>query len=161
MVLGALGKLTGEAVRNLARNLFPGFYERGISANQALSELRQSGLGYRRRDFLNDFRIGESSFDQASKVKYVGEEKTPSEGILEPLYHGVPDKYSFVYKATGTDLNTNEPDERYFFMHRQSIDTRGNMEEEASSWYSDHEDQYQFSVDNVQLVEGYINPVWA
>lgn len=161
MVLGALGRLTGEAIRGLARNLFAGFYERGISANEALRELRDAGLGYRRQDFLNDFRLGESAWSQETKVRYVGLDKIPSEGILEPLYHGVPDRYSMVFKVSGVNTETGESDTRYFFYHRNSLESRRNMEQEAEEWFSSKSEEYPFMVEAIQLTEGYINPLWA
>lgn len=157
MVLGFLGKLTGEAVRGLARNLFPGFYERGISANQALRELQAAGLGYRRQDFLRDFRQGSGRYAQETRVKFVGPTNIPGEGILQPQYHGVPDRYSFVYKASGRDLETGEVRDQYFFQHRTSLDTKANMENNAYDWMSSQASQYGFEIENISLVEGYIN----
>ena len=161
MVLGALGRLTSAAIRSLARNLFPAFYERGISANQALQELREAGLGYRRQDFLADFRQGKSIYDSETRVRFVNRDKVPSEGILESMYHGVPDRYSFVFRATGTNLETGESEDRYFFYHRNSLDTRGNMEGEALDWAEGQSSVYGFDFEDVSMVEGYINPIWA
>ncbi len=161
MVLSSLGRITGGAIRELARNLFPAFYERGLSANQALKQLREQGLGYRRQDFLSDFRQGEGAFSQYTKVRYVNEGKIPSEGILEGKYHGVPDKYSFLFRAEGEDPQTGDPTERYFFYHRGTLDTRGNMESEAAEWFSSKSDAYGIDVGRVAISEGYINPLWA
>ncbi len=161
MVLGALGSLSSQAIRELARNLFPGFYERGISANQALRELRDLGFGYRRQDFLNDFRQGESAYSQETKVRFVGGGSLIGESILESRYHGVPDKYSFVFKASGIDNSTGEASEQYFFYHRNNLDTRSNLESDAQSWMDEQSDRYGLSVDDVNIVSGYINPLWA
>lgn len=161
MVFETLGNIIGGSIRALARNLFPGFYERGISANKALAELRDLGLGYRRQDFLNDFRVGASLFDQATKVRFVNEDKTPSQGILQPLYHGVPDKYSFVFKASGTSLEDGSSQDQFFFYHRNSLDTRQSMEEDAQDYFSSRSGAYGLDVESVSLSEGYINPVWA
>jgi hypothetical protein len=160
MVLPLIGKLAGSALRAAARNLFPGFYERGISANQALRELQGQGLGYRRTDFLADFRQGLGTYTQATKVRFVSADKVPSEGILESLYHGVPDKYSLVFKATGTDSVTGEERDQYFFYHRNSLDTRANMESDARSWLESQADKYGYLTESVSLTEGYINPIW-
>ena len=154
------GELTGEAIRNLAENMFPGFYERGISANQALTELRGMGLGYRRTDFLNDFRQGESRYSLETRVKFLGAESVPSEGILSPQYHGVPDRYSCVFKGEGIDSVTGEETNQYFYYHRNSLDSKANMENDAFDWMSEQADVYGFEIDNVSIVEGYINPVW-
>jgi hypothetical protein len=161
MLAGFLGKLTSQAIRGLARNLFSGFYERGISANQALRELQAEGLGYRRQDFLNDFRQGESRYAQETKVKFITYDSLPSDNILQSQYHGVPDKYSFVFQATGVDRETGEQTTDYFFMHRDTLDTRANMENDAYDWMSEEADKYNFDIEIPSLVEGYINPVWG
>lgn len=160
MLAGYLGKLTGEAIRGLARGLFAGFYEKGLSANKALEVLKSEGLGYRRQDFLNDFRVGLGRYEQAIKVRFVNRDAVPSEGILESQYHGTPDRYSFVFKASGYDPVSGEERDLYFFMHRGSIDTRGNMESEASDWLSEQPDAYPLEIESVNLLEGYINPLW-
>lgn len=161
MVFGVLGGLGVSAIRGLARNLLPGFWERGISANAALRELQGLGLGYRRTDFLADFRQGKVGYDASTRVRFVQPDKVPSEGILESKYHGVPDRYSFVFKASGTDVATGEERDQYFYYHRNSIDTRGNMEAEAQGWLDEQSSQYGFEVDEVTIREGYINPIWG
>lgn len=165
MVLGELGnfigKLGSEATRNLARNLFPGFYERGISANEALLQLREQGLGYRRTDFLKDYSAGKGEYDQSTRVRFVNEDNTPTQGILEPQYHGVPDKYSFVFRANGYDEEGNST-ESYFFYHRNDILTRREMEQEAEDYItSTSGNSQEYIVTSVSLVEGYVNPIWA
>lgn len=160
MLPDLISALGAEARRNLARNLFPGFWERGTTANDALSELRSMGLGYRRTDFLSDFRSGQTTYQHETAIRYVGLDNVPSERALEPQYHGVPDRYSFVYKVTGTDTSTGEPSERYFFYHRNNLDSRGNMESEAMDWYSEQADRYGLDPEAITTVEGYVNPVW-
>ena len=155
------GRLTSYAIRSMARALFPGFYERGISANQALRELREVGLGYRRQDFLRDFGQGREGYISATRVKYVNLDKTVSEGILEPAFRGVPDKYSLVFRAEGIDRGTGERGELYYYYHRSTLDTRRKLEEDAYAWISSKQASGTLGIEKVTLVEGYINPLWA
>lgn len=155
-----LGSLRSEGIRNLAQNLFSGFYERGLSASAALKELQEIGLGYRRTDFLSDYASGQSSFSQAVKIRFVKESNVPSESILQPKYFGTPDRYSMVYKYTGSDITTGEERSGYFFYHRNSLDTKANMEHEAGEWLTSQAEKYGVDVESIRLVEGYINPVW-
>lgn len=159
-ILGALGEIAGNAARNLARNLFPGFFERGLSANKALEELKSMGLGYRRTDFLADFRAGNVDYKQETAIRYVSPENYPSERILEPKYFGVPDKYSLKFEYSGVDPNTGETFEGYAFYHRNSLDTRANLENEMYDYLSSESDKYPFEIESVEIKEGYINPVW-
>lgn len=153
-------KASGEGLRNLARNLFPGFYERGISANNALLELRGQGLGYRRQDFLADFRQGLADYGKSTYVSRLPDGNVPKENGLLSKYHGTPDRYSFVFKASGIDPTTGEAADRYFFQHRNSLDRVGNMKDDANSWFADQAEGYELEVSKVSLVEGYVNPGW-
>lgn len=156
-----LGNLSRESIINSARNLFSGFIDRGLSANKSLKELQSLGLGYNRADFLRDFKVAKENYDISTKIRYVNLDKTPSEGILQERYTGVPDRFSFVFKATGTDNQTGEATDRYFFYHRNTLDTRDNMESEALSWYSMNMEKYQFTSTSIRIVEGYKNPAWV
>lgn len=161
MVFQLLGELGSQSLRDLARNLFPGFYERGISANQALRELREAGLGYKRQDFLRDFAQGQGTYSQETRVRFVNPQNIPSDNILQSQFHGVPDKYSFVFKYSGVDKETGESADKYFFYHRNTLDSKANMENDAYDWLSERENSVPIDVESVSLVEGYINPVWA
>lgn len=158
-----LGRLYGESKRGVARNLFPGFHERGLTATAALNELREAGLGYRRSDFLQDYRESSGVFEQATKVRYVNLQRIPTEGILQSRYFGVPDKYSFVYRADGYNADTGDTETRYFFRHRNTLDKRENLEKEAENWFSSDAvgvSGQGFVAEQVRLTEGYINPAW-
>lgn len=152
--------LSSASRRSLARNLFAGFWDRGVSANQALNELREAGLGYKRQDFLDDYRRDKEGYDRAASVRFINENAIPNPKRLEAQDHGVPDKYSFVYKVTGTNQETGEEDTRYFFYHTNTLDTRGAMEEKAADWYGDVAENYGVELEDISMVEGYINKVW-
>lgn len=156
-----VGKITGEALRSLAKNMFEGFYEKGLSANQALRSLRDVGLGYRRSDFLKDYAQGKSSIAQARRISYVAGNNVPSEKILESRYFGVPDKYSLLFRADVTDPESGKKQQKFFFQHRNSLTSKSSLEEDAQSWFNSNDNNYPWLTDNVTLVEGYINAAWA
>jgi hypothetical protein len=159
-ILDSLGKISADGIKALAQNLFSGFYERGLSANKALDELRKEGLGYRRTDFLADYAQGKGTYDSETRIRFVGANNTPSERILEPKYFGTPDKYSMVFKYNGTDTDSGEAKVGYFFYHRNSLDKKSKMEEEASDWLISQAEKYGVEVEGVKVVEGYVNPLW-
>lgn len=152
--------ISPSSKRGLARNLFSGFYDRGLSANKALNELKAAGLSYRRQDFLSDYAQSKGSYDSETRIRFVAPGKIPSEKILEPKYFGTPDKYSMVFKYTGFDSTTGEDKEGYFFYHRNTLDTRKNMENDAQSWIEEQAANYGADIASVRVVSGYINPVW-
>lgn len=148
-------------VRGLARNFFSKLYEMGLSANKALSWLRERGLGYRRQDFLKDYRNGKSNWEQASRVRFLNLDKTPNESTLAPEYHGVPDKYSFVFHYTRQGDEEGSEVESYFYWHTNEIITRREMEQKALDYLVENEDKYRSIIQNPALRFGYINPVYA
>lgn len=156
--LPSLGDLPVSSRRGLARNLMSGFYERGLNSGQALKELQELGLGYRRQDFLTDFRSGLEGYKARTAIRYVRGENVPSERILEAKYFKSPDHYSLVFKYEGTDTTTGETREGYFFYHRNSLETREKMEQDAADWFTSKHDQYGIDVGSIRVVEGYINP---
>ncbi len=159
-ILQELGDIPPQSKRNLAKNLFSGFYERGISANAALKELQAAGLGYRRTDFLSDYAQGKGTYASETRIRFTRENTVPSERILEPKYFGTPDRYSMVFKASREDEEGNTYSS-YFFYHRNSLDTRANMEDEALDWaVNSASDSGGENILSVRIVEGYINPLW-
>lgn len=157
-IFGSLGTASKRA---LAQNLFPSYYSRGLSANQALTELQSVGLGYRRQNFLSDYASGKSTYDLSSHVRFVNENAIPSDNILEPRYHGVPDKYSFVFQYNGVNALTNENTSGYFMLHVNTISTRADLESQAYEYLSNMSASYGMDVTNTSIREGYINPVYA
>jgi hypothetical protein len=150
-----------ESIRSMARSLIPGFLERGLSANEALRTLREQGLGYRRQDFLADYRGEKERYDQAIKVRFVNELNTPSEKILQPKYWGVPDRYSFTFEVNGYDPEAQVEVTQYIMYHRNSLVPRAIMEAEAEEYVKSSGDRYAINVFGVRIMAGYINPVWA
>lgn len=159
--LSLFADIEGGAIRNLAQNLFSGFFARGISANQALRELREQGIGYNRSEFLSDFREAKSAFDIETSIQYLDPLSIPSAGQMGEKYHGTPDRYSIVYKATFTDSETGEQGERYFFYHRNSINSKAEMENDAYDWVTEEAENYPTDITSVEAVEAYVNPIWA
>lgn len=155
------GNIGTGSRRELAKNLFSGFYERGISANDALSELRSMGLGYRRTDFLSDYAQGKGTYDQETKIRFVNPLDTPSERILSEKYHGVPDKYSLVFRYDYYNGETDTSDNGYFFYHRNTLSSRADMENDAYDYLTNNSEKYGFEITSVTIAEGYINPVWS
>jgi hypothetical protein len=162
-VISAAGARIGSTERrNLARNLFPAFYERGYSANRALQLLREAGLGYRRQDFLRDFAEGEQRYRQAYRVRFVREDRVPTERILQSRYHGVPDKYSFTFRVSLRNEFTGKVEYDYFMLHTDVLRTRSALEDIALEYYRAHYPVPEgFRLERIQAWEGYVNPIWT
>jgi len=148
-------------IRGIARSFFTHLWERGLSANKALSWLRERGLGYRRQDFLRDYSQGKERYELASKVRFVNLDATPSEKILSREYHGVPDKYSFMFKYTIEGDKEGEEIESYFYLHTNRLTSRRELELKAKEYLEENKDRYQKVISNPSLRMGYMNPVYG
>ncbi|GAJ13012.1 unnamed protein product [marine sediment metagenome] len=62
-------------VRNMAQSFLRSGGREGIGANTLLNTLRETGLGYRRTDFLSDYRNYQRIPVQYDQMKYVGGDK--------------------------------------------------------------------------------------
>jgi len=147
-------------IRGIARSFFTHLWEEGFSANKALSWLRERGLGYRRQDFLGDYNRGKERYELASKVRFVNLDATPSENILSREYHGVPDKYSFMFRYT-TEGEEGSEIESYFYLHTNNLITRKELELKAKMYLEENKDKYQKVITNPSLRMGYMNPVYG
>lgn len=151
--------LKAEATRNLARSLFAGFFERGIGANEALRQLKEQGLGYRRTDFLRDFREGLGNFKTESQIRYVGLDKVPSDRVFLERYHGLPDHYGYLYefRVFDSDLGEEYSGYRWFF-----TDFRGTKREIMNFIHNDMVNRGNSVVENleIKLEAAHINPYW-
>lgn len=157
---GAIGRvLRGEALRNMAKSLFPAFYERGYSANQALKTLRELGLGYRRQDFLRDYAAGKSLYERGTTVRFVNRDAVPSDDIMRPQYHGLPDKYGYLVRLKTIDADGNwQTKYRWYFTDYKG--TRGEIEDRIRESF-DNPELYEEMIVNVTLMRADINPYWV
>ena len=64
-----------STVRNMAQSFLRSAGREGLSANSVLNTLRETGLGYRRTDFLSDYRNYQRIPSQYETMKYVGGDK--------------------------------------------------------------------------------------
>lgn len=151
--------LRGEALRNMARGLFSAFYSEGISANEALRRLRDLGLGYRRQDFLRDYREGLGRFNQESNIKFVRKDAIPSDSVFLPVYHGLPDKYGYKVRWTHFDNERGEYVSGYAWYFTDFKGTRGEIEDRIGQYFNSR-GNYNAKDLSISLEAGHINPYW-
>ena len=91
-------------VRNLAQSFLRSGAREGLSAQSVLTSLRETGLGYRRTDFLSDYRNYQRIPVQEETMKYVGYDKR----LADYNYIGVPrfQKASYAYVV---DVKVRDP----------------------------------------------------
>jgi len=91
------------SVRWIARRVIPDLYKAFGSANRALSYLREKGLGYRRKDFLADWREILDFQKKKDTWKYVPKHRKLSEEPMTPVHYDMRHKYRWVAEVTYED----------------------------------------------------------
>lgn len=89
--------------RAAARLFLPEAIAIGLSANATLNALKLKGLGYRRIEFLKDFREFKGLKASVDKFKNIRKDMYPDKGSFQKGYVPQGRKYSFMVKLSGFD----------------------------------------------------------
>lgn len=147
------------SLRGLVRSLLPAFIERGWGANQTLRLLRDVGLGYRRQDFLADFRAAKGERER-SNLRNLNFDARPNVQRLPERYMGAPDRYSFIFRLDLVSY-TGERERQYFTLHTDSVRTRQDYEDDALNYALSAYIPEAYMDINIMLIAGYRNPVYG
>lgn len=104
--------------------------QQGYSANKALEALRELGLGYRRTDFLADWRIITAAAEKSEKLKYVPRHAVISDRLYVPAQTSYPEKYMTTVRVVFTD-QWGFTHERYVTVRHDTLLTRAEIEKRA------------------------------
>jgi len=97
--------------RGLARTYIPSLFEQGLSANKALDFLKEQGLGYRRQDFLADWRETSGLKAKEDTFKYIRKDFKPTAATITITEESLSREYSYIFRITGRDSLTGETKE--------------------------------------------------
>ena len=103
----------------------------GWSANRTLRSLQEMGLGYRRADFLRDFRVAKGYVERAGKMQYVRRDATISDRLYYPTKKAMPMRYATIIEVEGTDRRTGETIVRRVWVYHASPAKREDIERYA------------------------------
>lgn len=118
------------------------FAEKGYSANKALEALRELGLGYRRQDFLNDYRIIRGAAEQWEKMKYVPRHAVISDRLYTPGHTNYPEKYMTTVRVV-IDFGDGVWREKYVTIRHDTLLSRREIEERALEKFIQEAESYQ------------------
>ncbi len=143
--------------RGLARLYLEGFIKQGLGANATLRALREMGLGYRRSEFLRDYRLAKGIFEKKPAWKHIPKEKHPSENLFEyrPFRHGK--KYTYIVQIEGQNIATGRYETGHATIISNRILTPSELEAMAPiAVGKSGSDRYE-NISEVLPIAGYIN----
>ena len=97
---------TFSPMRGMGRTYLAGLVDRGLSANASLKLLRMAGLGYRRQDFLRDYKEWRRLGELKETFKYIPKSKKPTVGTITRTEESLTKEYSYIFDVKGKDSLT-------------------------------------------------------
>jgi len=139
-------RIKRKTPRAEAQTYMEGYAARGISANQALKNLRKMGLGYKRTIFLKDYRTYTGKEKAKDVAKHIRKDKYPTEATITPDVRNLKDKFQSLISYEYQDLATGEIKSKCFYIgHEQPIRV-GTLESLGLNLVSEHLDEYNASL---------------
>jgi hypothetical protein len=132
--------------RGLAQPFVESFAKKGISANLAYKALQEQGIGYRRTDFLVDYRAATGALKKADVLKYVPKKYIPTEAHVEERAWLMKRKYSIVFEVKGISISNNEPLSRYVTVSTDVLKSLGSMQDSLRANIHDMPGVYDMKV---------------
>lgn len=94
--------------RGLARTFLPMLVDARLSATKALGFLQEQNLGYRKTDFLEDWREVTGFEKKKETFKYIRKEYKPDVKTLTPTAENLSQEYSYIAKVGAQSKITGE-----------------------------------------------------
>ena len=136
------------SMRGLARRFIPEMLRLGMSATAGLNLLRVEGMGYRRTDFLRDFREFAGTERKRDPLRAIPKKYRPTEATIERTDFEQVKKFHYNYKVEGYDLITQEDTETFITVASDDILTMEEAEREAERLA----DKYKLDIEIAKMI---------
>jgi len=119
------------AMRGLARQFIPEMLRIGMSTTAGLNLLRSEGVGYRRQDFLADWRDFAGIAMKRDPLRAIPKKYKPTEATIQRTDFKQTKKFNYNYKIEGYDIITQEQTETFITVASEDLLTMEEAEAEA------------------------------
>jgi len=120
-----------SSMRGLARQFIPEMLRIGMSATAGLNLLREEGMGYRRTDFLSDFRDFAGVAMKRDPLRAIPKKYRPTEATIQRVDIKQTKKFYYSYKVEGYNIITQQDTESWITVASDDILTMDEAEAEA------------------------------
>ncbi len=120
-----------KSMRGVARRFIPEMLQKGWTTGAALSYLKKEGLGYRRKDFLLDWRQFAGTERKRNPLKAIPKKYKPTWDTIQMSETMQAAKLHYSYKITGYDTFTGKQTEEWITVASDQVLTMQQAEEEA------------------------------
>ena len=118
-------------MRALSRRFIPEMLKIGMSATAGYNLLYDEGMGYRKTDFLADFRDFSGLAMKRDPLRAIPKKYRPTEATIQRVDIKQTRKFYYGYKVEGYDIITKEQTETFITVASDNILTMEEAEAEA------------------------------
>jgi len=136
------------SMRGLARRFIPEMLRLGMTTTAGLNLLRVEGMGYRRTDFLSDWREFGGLERKRDPLRAIPKKYRPTEATIERTDFKQASKFNYTYKIEGYDTITQEDVEDFITVASDDILTMAEAEAEAERLA----DKYKLDIEIARMV---------
>jgi len=120
-----------KSMRGVARRFIPEMLQNGWTTGRALNYLKAQGLGYRRTDFLLDWRQFSGQSRKRDPLKAIPKKYKPTWSTIEMSEYKQTAKLHYMYKIKGFDTFTGKDTEEWITVASDDVLTMQEAEDEA------------------------------
>lgn len=136
------------AMRGLARRFIPEMLQMGMTTTAGLNLLRSEGMGYRRTDFLSDWREAAGTERKRDPLRAIPKSYRPTESTIQRTDYEQVHKFNYDYKIEGYDIITGEDTETFITVASDDILTMAEAEAEAERLV----DKYKLDIEIAKMI---------
>lgn len=136
------------AMRGLARRFIPEMLRLGMTTTAGLNLLCVEGMGYRRTDFLADWREFAGTERKRDPLRAVPKKYRPTEATIQRTDYTQRKKFHYNYKIEGYDIITGEDTETFVTVASDDLISMEAAEEEAQRLA----DKYKIDIEIAKMV---------
>lgn len=141
-----MADLKKRTVRSRAQPFVQRLAAEGISANKALKILQEQGLGYRRSDFLADYRKYRNKEKVKNVAKYIRNDKFPTEAVAIDSPLNFKRKYNHLIEYEFINLDTGKKDRKNMYVTDDVLNTVGTIKGQALNALSEKADRSRLRI---------------
>lgn len=127
----------------------------GWGANETLDFLKANDLGYRRTDFLADYRNYANIPESRGNIKYTPKDKSVSDRYITKTEENISGKFKVIIEADVIDRVTNEPERHLFTLKTDIKKTIKEWESDFSSDFSASDSSEDFNLVDFHVLDVY------
>jgi len=152
--------LKKRTIRSRAQPFVQRLAAEGISANKALKILQEQGLGYRRSDFLADYRKYRNKEKVKDFAKYIRNDRYPTEAVAIDSPLSFKRKYNHLIEYEFINLDTGKKDKKYIYISDDDLNTVGTIKRQALDALSEKADRSRLRITKLNYAGFVKGAVW-